>query len=417
MVTFFSFVLIFGVLVFVHELGHLYFAKRAGILCREFAIGFGPKVVSFTKNETVYTIRLLPIGGFVRMAGEDPEVVEIKPGQTVGLLFNDAGNVNKILIDNYHKNPNAKVIQVANIDLEHDLYVEGYVDEEIKERYGIDEKAFIVEHGQKMQIAPYNRQFASKSIGSRSLAIFAGPLMNFVLAFVLFIAIGFIQGTPINKPILGKLTTDGAAYQAGLKQGDKIETINGKNTNSWEDVVSIVRANPEKEITMKIVRDGKELEKTVTPKLQDNQEGKYGIIGVYQPTEKSVFKALQSGFTETYNWTKELLVGLGSLITGKFSIEMLSGPIGIASMTGQVAQSGFVYLMKWTAVLSINLGVLNLLPLPALDGGRLLFFGIEALRGKPIDRQKEGMVHFIGFALLMLLMIVVTWNDIKKFFL
>lgn len=133
--------------------------------------------------------------------------------------------------------------------------------------------------------------------------------------------------------------------------------------------------------------------------------------------EKSVVGAIKQGALETYYWTKEIIVGLGHLLTGKFSFDMLSGPVGIAVSTHKVAQSGVYYLMKWGAILSINLGIINLLPLPALDGGRLTFFAIEALRGKPIDRQKEGIVHFIGFALLMLLMLVVTWNDIQKFFL
>ena len=146
-------------------------------------------------------------------------------------------------------------------------------------------------------------------------------------------------------------------------------------------------------------------------------ERSIGIIGVYSPTEKSPLKAITFGATETYFWTKEIISMVGKLVTGQFSIDALSGPVGIYQSTDTVAKSGFIYLMKWAGILSINLGIMNLLPIPALDGGRLMFFAVEAVRGKPIDRQKEGMVHFIGFALLMLLMLVVTWNDIQRFFL
>jgi regulator of sigma E protease len=155
----------------------------------------------------------------------------------------------------------------------------------------------------------------------------------------------------------------------------------------------------------------------VVPEASKVGEETIGRIGAYNPVEKSFVGSLEYGVTETFNWTKEIVLGLGKLVTGQFSIDMLSGPVGIYDMTDQVAKTGFINLMSWAAILSINLGIVNLLPIPALDGGRLLFFLVEALRGKPIDRQKEGVVHFIGFALLMLLMLVVTWNDIQRFFL
>ena len=155
---------------------------------------------------------------------------------------------------------------------------------------------------------------------------------------------------------------------------------------------------------------------TVTPSIKKVEGKKIGIIGVYNPVEKSPFKAVAYGFKETYFWTLEIFSMLGKLVTGQFSIDALSGPVGIYQSTDIVAKSGIFYLMKWAGILSINLGIMNLLPIPALDGGRLMFFAVEAVRGKPIDRQKEGIVHFIGFALLMLLMLVVTWNDIQRFF-
>lgn len=412
-----SFIVVFGALVFFHELGHLLLAKRAGILCREFAIGFGPKVFSFKKSETVYTIRLLPLGGFVRMAGEDPETIELKRGQVVGLLLDSEGRVEKIVLNHKDDYPNIRVVEVEDADLEHGMYVTGYADGERLERFAVKEPAFFVVDRQEIQIAPYHRQFAAKTLGQRTMTILAGPLANFLLAVLVFIIIGLLQGYPVDKPVIGELTPDGAARAAGLKQGDEVIAINGERMETWTEIVNTIRAHPGEPLQFQIERNGKERSVTVTPEAKTVQGETIGLIGVYQPMEKSVLGSIKQGLVETYYWTREIVTGLVQLITGQFQLDMLSGPVGIAVSTGKVAESGIYYLMKWGAILSINLGIVNLLPLPALDGGRLLFFAIEAVRGKPVDRQKEGMVHFIGFALLMLLMLVVTWNDIQKFFL
>ncbi|WP_141433449.1 RIP metalloprotease RseP [Bacillus sp. 03113] len=420
MSTVIAFIIIFGALVFFHELGHFIFAKRAGILCREFAIGFGPKVFSHKKGETTYTIRLLPLGGFVRMAGEDPEMVDIKAGYRVALLFNKDDQVSKIILNNKEKYPDARVIEVESADIEHDLVIKGYVegdeDEQIKV-FPIHRKAVIIENGVETQLAPHDRQFGSKTLGQRTMAIFAGPMMNFILAFVVFVMIALLQGIPTNDPALGKLTEDGAALKAGLKKGDIVNSIDGAEISNWNDVVEIIRKSPNQQLEFSIERNGKEHEIPVTPQERVIEGKKIGIIGVYTPMEKSPVKAISYGVKETYFWTKEIFSMLGKLVTGQFSINALSGPVGIYVSTDTVAKSGIYYLMKWAGILSINLGIMNLLPIPALDGGRLMFFAVEAVRGKPIDRQKEGMVHFIGFALLMLLMLVVTWNDIQRFFL
>jgi regulator of sigma E protease len=417
--TVIAFIVIFGALVFFHELGHFIFAKRAGILCREFAIGMGPKVFSHKKGETTYTIRLLPIGGFVRMAGEDPEMVEIKPGYRVGLLFDKAEKVTKIILNNKEKFPDSRIVEVEYADIEKDLMIKGYPEDETErlQTFTIHPQAVIVENGVESQIAPIDRQFGSKTLGQRFMAIFAGPMMNFVLAFVVFVVIALLQGVQTNEPKLGVITPDGAAKAAGLKQGDIVQSINGAEISSWSDVVEIIRKSPNKKLDFSIVRAGKEKEIEVTPKENIVDGKKMGIIGVYSPVEKSPVQAITSGAKDTYFWTTQIFVMLGKLVTGQFSINALSGPVGIYVSTDEVAKSGIYYLMKWAGILSINLGIMNLLPIPALDGGRLMFFAVEAVRGKPIDRQKEGMVHFIGFALLMLLMLVVTWNDIQRFFL
>ena len=417
--TVIAFIIIFGALVFFHELGHFIFAKRAGILCREFAIGMGPKVFSYKKGETLYTIRLLPIGGYVRMAGEDPEMAEIKPGYRVGLILDKNEVIEKIILNNKEKYPDARIIEVEYADIEQKLQIKGYEEgeEDVLKTFSISRNAYLVENGAETLIAPYDRQFVSKTLGQRTMAIFAGPMMNFVLAFLIFVVIALWQGVPTNEPILGKLTPDGMAMQSGLQEGDEVQSIDGGEISTWEDVVEIIRQNPENELEFLVSRNGEEHEIPVTPKAQDVDGTEIGIIGVYNPMEKSPVKSVTYGFKEVYYWTVEIFSMLGKLIVGQFSIDALSGPVGIYESTATVAKSGVMYLMKWAGILSINLGIMNLLPIPALDGGRLMFFAVEALRGKPIDRQKEGMVHFIGFALLMLLMLVVTWNDIQRIFL
>lgn len=388
------------------------------MLAREFAIGFGPKIFAFTKNETLYTIRLLPVGGYVRVAGEDPEIIELKAGHHVGLEFNDQGKVNKIIVNNKSKHPNARVIEVERADLDHRLLIEGYeLDEDEKLVFEVDPKAYFVMDEKETQIAPYNRQFASKSIGQRAMQLFAGPMMNFVLAIIVFFILGFIQGVPVDEAQIGNVVDDTPAEQSGLQTGDEIIEIDGQQVTTWEEFTEIVRNHPDEELDFTVMRNGQEQELSITPASIEQQDVKIGQIGVERAFDDSFVKTIQFGFTQTYDWTKLILVNLGKLVTGQFSLDMLSGPVGIYDATDKVVQTGFINYLMWSAILSINLGIVNLLPLPALDGGRLLFVAIEAVRGKPIDPQKEGVVHFIGFALLMLLMLVVTWNDIQRLFL
>ncbi|MFC4557156.1 RIP metalloprotease RseP [Virgibacillus kekensis] len=417
--TVIAFIFMFGLLVFVHEFGHLIFAKRAGMLAREFAIGFGPKIFAFTKNETVYTIRLLPVGGYVRVAGEDPEIVELKAGQHVGLEFNEAGKVNKIIVNNKSKHPYARVIEIEHADLDHQLVIQGYeIDEEDNRlNFEVDPKAFYVMDEKETQIAPYDRQFASKSVPQRAMQLFAGPMMNFLLAILIFIIVGLIQGVPVERAVVSGVQDGSPADEAGLQKGDEIVQIEGNSISTWDEFTEIVRENPDNELNMTVQRNGETESLSVTPKVIESQGVEYGQVGVQRAFEKSVPGTLKYGVTQTYDTTKLILTNLGMLVTGQLPIETLSGPVGIYDATDQFVQAGIMTFLMWTAILSVNLGIVNLVPLPALDGGRLLFVGIEAVRGKPIDPQKEGVVHFVGFALLMLLMIVVTWNDIQRLFL
>lgn len=415
--TFLAVIIIFAVLVSIHEWGHLVFAKRAGILCREFAIGFGPKLFSFQRNETLYTVRLFPLGGFVRMAGEDPEMIQIKPGYEIGLKYDDAGKVNEIVVNNKSKHPDCEILQVEKIDLEHDLIISGYINNEQFITLDVDEKAHYIYDEKATQIAPYNRQFASKSVGKRAIAIFAGPLMNFVLAVIAFIAYAMIAGMPTEEAQVGALTDDGAAIEAGLEPGDRIVEIEGESVDDWFAMTEEIQSKPEQELEFVVERDGEIFEVSMVTQVREGpDEEEMGVIGVYPPMERNVLDAILFGFTQTYETTILIIEALGMLVTGQFSLDALAGPVGIYEYTGEVVAMGLLVLFQWTAILSVNLGIINLLPLPALDGGRLLFIGLEALRGKPVDPQKEGMVHFIGFALLMLLVLAVTWNDINRLF-
>ena len=418
MQTVISFIIVFGSLVFFHELGHFIFAKRAGILVREFAIGMGPKIFGMMKGETLYTIRLLPLGGYVRMAGEDTDSVELQPGFRVGLVLNRDNVAEKIYLNQNVQNPNVLFMEVERADLEKGLWIEGYDEDDQFVRINVSRTATVVENGTETMIAPFDRQFNSKTVGQRAMAIFAGPLFNFILAFIVFAFIAIMQGVPTYEPIIYDVVEDGPAAASGMEPGDYVKAIDGQPIEDWQELSGTVQDMPGEELTILVERDGQQLELKMTPDTFEESGKEYGQIGVmYQsPVEKNPLKAIVFGATQTYDYTVLILGLLGDLVTGQFTIDALSGPVGIYKATETVAQYGVFNLMNWAAVLSINLGIMNLLPLPALDGGRLLFFGIEALRGKPVDRQKEGLVHFVGIVLLMILMVVVTWNDIQRFF-
>lgn len=411
-------ILVFGALIFFHELGHFVFAKRAGILCREFAIGMGPKLFSFKKGETLYTLRLLPIGGFVRMAGEDPEVVELKTGQEVALLFDAQQRVTRIVVKGKEKYPQARLARIEDYDLEKELVVrvtEAGVDGSVT--YQVHPQAYLVFDGQEVQIAPLDRQFGGKTLGQRFITIFAGPAANILLAFILLTSTGLIYGLPLDDPKLGRVMPDGPAAEAGLQQGDLVKTINGEPVTSFQEIREIVKASPNQPLRFEIEREGQPMTYIVVPEVVENEAtGKTeSKMMVYQATYFSIPDSIARGATETVNFTLIIFKSLGMLISGDATVNDLSGPVGIFTMTGDAAERGFQVLLTWGAILSINLAIFNMLPIPALDGGRLVFLGIEALRGKPIDPHKEGMVHFLGFAFLMLLILFVTWNDIQKF--
>lgn len=405
-------VLVLSVLIFFHELGHLVMAKRAGILCREFAIGFGPKLLAFQRGETRYTLRLFPIGGYVRMAGEDPELLDLKRGQRIAYTLDAEGRVDHLYTEPRWFPPQAMEAHLVAADLEEELYVE-VEDEEGTVRLPVHPWAMLHQGNNPIQIAPRDRQFAGKSLWDRFLTIIAGPAMNFFLAVVVFIIAGLMMGVPVNKPIVGAVEPGTPAAGAGLQSGDRILTINSVPVKNWEELVNTVSASPGQQMVLEVERGGERLRVEVTP--EEVSEG-VGRLGIYQAKDRSLWQAIPFGFQQTWFFTMAILQGFGMLLTGHAGIEDLSGPVGIFQLTGDVAAQGIGSLLIWTAFLSINLGIFNILPIPALDGGRLMFLAFEAVRGKPVDPQKESMVHLVGFAFLMLLMIVVTYNDVLRLF-
>ncbi|MFJ7735196.1 RIP metalloprotease RseP [Lysinibacillus sp. NPDC097287] len=419
MQTAIAFILIFGLLVFIHELGHFLFAKRAGIMVREFAIGMGPKIFAMTKGETLYTLRLLPIGGYVSMAGQDIDSTELQPGYRVGLIINEDNLVKKIIFNqNNRQLPDLLFLEVERADLERDLFIEGYDEEEQLVRYNVSRDCVLVENGRETIIAPYDRQFNGKSVGQRSMTIFAGPLFNFILAFFIYLLIGLLNGVPTYEPIITEVVKNDPAAQAGMVAGDKVTAIDGQVVEKWQDLAGIVQESAGETINVTVERNGQTENLTMLVKEVTLEGEEYGQIGVLyeSPREFNPLKAIVYSGQNVYDMTIRIFELLGQLVTGQLTIDALSGPVGIYKTTEEVAQHGIFVLMNFAAMLSINLGIMNLLPLPALDGGRLLFFGYEAVRGRPIDRQKEGMIHFVGIVLLMILMVVVTWNDIQRFF-
>jgi regulator of sigma E protease len=415
--TILKIILLFFVLVTIHEWGHFYFAKRAGILVREFAIGFGPKLFSYKRGETRYTLRLLPIGGFVRMAGEDPETVQLQPGQTVALKL-DRDQVTHVFTDQIELRTGAMIGTVEQADLERELYIRLNVDDETT-RLAVHPQAMIVSKGREVQIAPWNRQFGSKTVGQRALSIVMGPVMNFVLSVVLFVLLVVISGIPVNVKLDG-VQKDSAGEKAGLKAGDIILSVDGNAVgDDTQKLRSLITSAPGKPMSWVIQRTGQEkkIEVTPQPKLADDGVTKYGLVGI---TLGADTRAAKPGEIVRNSWnyvstsTVGILDGFRKMVMGQFKLDDLGGPVRIVQVTGEFASSGTPSYTYWAALFSLYLGLFNLLPFPALDGSRLVFIGIEALRGRPVDPSRESMVHFVGFAMLMLLMIAVTYNDILR---
>lgn len=345
-------IIIFGIIVIIHEFGHFYVAKKSGVGIIEFAVGMGPKIFSFNKNGVLYSIRLLPLGGFCRMKGEEAD------------------------------DPDC---------------------------------------------------FQNVSLLKRMAIVLAGPFMNFILAFLVFVF--FVMFMPIGTTYIEKVEENSPAYEAGIRENDKIIKINNSRINLYSEITYFMSEYDGGELKIKIKNDEGVKTVTLTPKKdEESSQYKMGIAcklklpliseNVDGYERMGIFETIKDGFFYMIFMVKMTIVGLVKLFTAKVGLDQVSGPVGLTSAVGEVynkAKSGGVLVVllnmaNITGLLSANLGVMNLLPIPALDGGRFLFFIAEAIRGKKIPPEKEGVVHLIGFALLMLFGIVVAFNDILKFF-
>ncbi len=338
MLTILSAVFVFGVLVTVHELGHFLAAKAMGMRVEEFAIGFGPGLFQTKDGDTTYSLRMIPLGGYNKIAGMDP-------------------------------------------------------DDPVEEN-----------------------SFKSKSIPARMLVILAGALMNFVLPIILFTGIFLLEGInkPVSEPVIGNVTQGMAAEKVGLRAGDKIITINGSKIGTWEQVLVTLRANGTDAVRIVAERGTETEEYVLHPEF--NKEHNRALVGIspkithYKP---GFFEAVKLGVVYTGTVISSMVDGLIGLVSGRNAAD-ISGPIGVAQMAGRIAEQGVLPLFNFVAFLSINLGVINLLPLPALDGGHFILLLVEALRGKSLGSRAMNNIQMIGVVLILALTVFSTFKDITR---
>ncbi len=413
------FILIFGVLVVVHEFGHFYFAKKSGILVREFAVGMGPKIFAHTgKDGTAYTIRILPLGGYVRMAGWGDDKTEIKTGTPASLTLNKEGVVTRINLSQRQVDQTSLPMNVTAYDLEDRLTITGLVLEETK-TYPVHHDATIVEEdGTEVRIAPLDVQYQNATVWGRMITNFAGPMNNFILGTLVFILLMFVQGgTPDPETNQVRVTDGGAMQMAGVKDGDRILQIGSSQVSNWEDLTVAVdktTQNLKKGQSIDVLvkaQDGQEKILSVTPK---SSNGSF-IIGVMPGLKTGFMDKVVGGIRESWQGATVIIRALKNLITN-FSLNKLGGPVAMYQMSNQAAKSGLVDILYLMAMLSINLGIFNLVPIPALDGGKIFINIIEAIRRKPLSQEVETYITLAGVGIMLILMIAVTWNDIMRAF-
>ncbi|MBD3170539.1 MAG: RIP metalloprotease RseP [candidate division Zixibacteria bacterium] len=350
--TILAFIFVLGLLIFVHEFGHFIIAKRAGVKVERFSLGYPPKMIGFQRGDTEYCISWIPFGGYVKMAGENPDEEDIK-GE------------------------------------------------------------------------PY--EFQSKSVGARAAIIAAGPVMNFITAVILLWVVFFFSGMVVpnsDSTVIDSMVPGGPAQEAGIMPGDEVVAINGQSVSTFPEMAEIIHNHVAQPVVVKWLRDGESHIATITTiseeVMDENGEKKtVGMIGVGLPTETvplGFFSSMRQASATFGSWIMEILGFLKGLVTASISLDNVGGPLLIAQVAGQTASQGFSSLLFFTAFLSVNLGVLNILPIPVLDGGHLVFLAIEKVRGRPLSMSKRMVIQQIGMALLLLLMIVVTYNDIARFF-
>ena len=412
-----TFILVFGIIVVVHEFGHFYFAKKSGILVREFAIGMGPKIFAHIgKDGTAYTIRILPLGGYVRMAGWGDDTTEIKTGTPVSLTLTDDGKVKRINLSGKKLDQTALPMQVTQFDFEDKLFIKGLVLEEEKP-FAVDHDATVVEaDGTEVRIAPLDVQYQNATIWGKLITNFAGPMNNFILGVVVFWILIFMQGGVRDVDTNQfHVMPQGALAKVGVPETAQITKIGSHEVSNWESLIQAVETEtkdktaPSLDVT--ISENGSDKQVTVTP--EENQ-GRY-LLGV-QPGIKSDFLSMfVGGFTTAADSALRILSALKNLIFQP-DLNKLGGPVAIFKASSDAAKNGIENVLYFLAMISINIGIFNLIPIPALDGGKIVLNILEAIRRKPLKQEIETYVTLAGVVIMVVLMIAVTWNDIMRLF-
>ena len=412
-----TFILVFGIIVVVHEFGHFYFAKKSGILVREFAIGMGPKIFAHIgKDGTAYTIRILPLGGYVRMAGWGDDTTEIKTGTPVSLTLTDDGKAKRINLSGKKLDQTALPMQVTQFDFEDKLFIKGLVLEEEK-TFAVDHDATVVEaDGTEVRIAPLDVQYQNATIWGKLITNFAGPMNNFILGVVVFWILIFMQGgvRDIDTNQF-HVMPQGALAKVGVPETAQITKIGSHEISNWESLIQAVESETKDKtaptLDVTISEKGSDKQVTVTP---EESQGRY-LLGV-QPGIKSDFLSIfVGGFTTAADSALRILSELKNLIFQP-DLNKLGGPVAIFKASSDAAKNGIENVLYFLAVISINIGIFNLIPIPVLDGGKIVLNILEAIRRKPLKQEIETYVTLAGVVIMVVLMIAVTWNDIMRLF-
>ncbi|WP_077804381.1 RIP metalloprotease RseP [Streptococcus mitis] len=412
-----TFILVFGIIVVVHEFGHFYFAKKSGILVREFAIGMGPKIFAHIgKDGTAYTIRILPLGGYVRMAGWGDDTTEIKTGTPVSLTLTDDGKVKRINLSGKKLDQTALPMQVTQFDFEDKLFIKGLVLEEEK-TFAVDHDATVVESdGTEVRIAPLDVQYQNATIWGKLITNFAGPMNNFILGVVVFWILIFMQGGVRDVDTNQfHVMPQGALAKVGVPETAQITKIGSHEVSNWESLIQAVESETKDKtaptLDVTISEKGSDKQVTVTP---EESQGRY-LLGV-QPGIKSDFLSMfVGGFTTAADSALRILSALKNLIFQP-DLNKLGGPVAIFKASSDAAKNGIENVLYFLAIISINIGIFNLIPIPALDGGKIVLNILEAIRRKPLKQEIETYVTLAGVVIMVVLMIAVTWNDIMRLF-
>ena len=417
MIGLLTFILVFGIIVVVHEFGHFYFAKKSGILVREFAIGMGPKIFAHIgKDGTAYTIRILPLGGYVRMAGWGDDATEIKTGTPVSLTLAEDGKVKRINLSGKKLDQTALPMQVTQFDFEDKLFIKGLVLEEEK-TFAVDHDATVVEaDGTEVRIAPLDVQYQNASIWGKLITNFAGPMNNFILGVVVFWILIFLQGgVRDTQTNLFHVMPEGALAKVGIAETAQITKVGSHEVKNWQDLIQAVEADTKDKtaptLDVTISENGSEKQVTVTP--EENQ-GRY-ILGVQPGVKSDLLSMFVGGFTTAADSGIRILSALKNLIFHP-DLNKLGGPVAIFKASSDAAKNGIENVLYFLAMISINIGIFNLIPIPALDGGKIVLNILEAIRRKPLKQEIETYVTMAGVVIMVVLMLAVTWNDIMRLF-